>query len=631
MHAIRHFYPCDEPIMMQVERRRTGSKSSPLDGLHPIYDDDSDAAAACATSHSSMSTDKQDRSDCDSLESLAGFTMPPCEDERSEITTKMHNLSYKPRATVNSHNRYHNIGTHRLSSSCNSKPSSFGGVEAPTPLRNPGTALRKSSLCMESSSHTRGVPTPCSTVSMKRAADITHISTAEDVELSTNSDDLSVDALCASTGSTSTNRSAAVVDVEHGGMTMKESGTSTEETYQSGQATGTGNDRPKATLASSCSSFSRLLFLLGSILSLWVAIDNHTFTKELHASSNETPPTDVEAMDKSNRKRRMRLLDQSFGEDSPEAKELVLHYQRTYNTTLDELAASSNNSSSWPLPKNNASDSTARDPALGGSPKDALLQLLGRDADGDTSSESTSENVFVFEPDSFSRESPPVQGVEEGGADGDSSGANETESVLSYEKDSQSKEPSAFEGVSDYDSDSSSADSDERVTESDDASIFRLKQVGVDVTKCMILAFAGSLCFALVGIIDGALQAKAYNLFLFVSGVFGMLSAYERHSSSVFHILSIHGYLMFGMLVLWVHWQDMRRLSRPATTKDVMLLLADFIFATSQVLSVVSAYLYMCYDEAEASFIIQRAEEQVVAATLWLVSATIQFCSHMSA
>jgi len=325
MHAIRHFYPCDEPIMMQVERRRTGSKSSPLDGLHPIYDDDSDAAAACATSHSSMSTDKQDRSDCDSLESLAGFTMPPCEDERSEITTKMHNLSYKPRATVNSHNRYHNIGTHRLSSSCNSKPSSFGGVEAPTPLRNPGTALRKSSLCMESSSHTRGVPTPCSTVSMKRAADITHISTAEDVELSTNSDDLSVDALCASTGSTSTNRSAAVVDVEHGGMTMKESGTSTEETYQSGQATGTGNDRPKATLASSCSSFSRLLFLLGSILSLWVAIDNHTFTKELHASSNETPPTDVEAMDKSNRKRRMRLLDQSFGEDSPARKRKSLY------------------------------------------------------------------------------------------------------------------------------------------------------------------------------------------------------------------------------------------------------------------------------------------------------------------
>ncbi|CAB9513647.1 expressed unknown protein [Seminavis robusta] len=157
---------------------------------------------------------------------------------------------------------------------------------------------------------------------------------------------------------------------------------------------------------------------------------------------------------------------------------------------------------------------------------------------------------------------------------------------------------------------------------------------GIPVTKTMILAFAASLCFTVVAIVEWVQHDMLFQLALAVSGIFGLLSAMvqERHplTSAVLHSLSVHWFLAAAALILWLrcHQQtassSFRRPRAIHTTKEEALFLADVFFLVGSAIAVVASYVVFRDDAPALNLGLQVAG--VCTAIMWVGCAVLYLC-----
>jgi hypothetical protein len=167
-----------------------------------------------------------------------------------------------------------------------------------------------------------------------------------------------------------------------------------------------------------------------------------------------------------------------------------------------------------------------------------------------------------------------------------------------------------------------------------DYSIFTLGSI--TVTKHMILSFAAALCFTMVGVIEWIQYDYLFQLLLAISGVWGLLSSmfiYRNPATSLaFHTLSEHFFFGAAVLVLWLRYRQptipaQSRSNRAALqTQEELLLLADLCLATGALMACISSYMPINHGADAAALMVDVQRLNVFSAILWVFCAVVYLC-----
>jgi hypothetical protein len=148
----------------------------------------------------------------------------------------------------------------------------------------------------------------------------------------------------------------------------------------------------------------------------------------------------------------------------------------------------------------------------------------------------------------------------------------------------------------------------------DDDYVFFVPSRQAYVSRYMILYFAAALCFVVTGTIDYLRDRKLFHLCMILGGLSGLVSAMlierDRTASMVMNLISVHLFLLDGLIVVKKRIQSLRQkplkecldedeISVPDTTLlsglwwiPTLHITADFFFVIGALMDVILSYLY---------------------------------------